>query len=155
MVAFVHEDPTLRIATSRNVLVAVWTDAPTADQMRALERSGRKLGRAHRGTALVNVIVRGTPRFSTEVREAVVRLARDGELMSLARAHVILAPGLVGAAARAFISTTLFLARVPAPTKVLGSLETAAAWLVEPLSRGAERWTEADLLSLLRSATGP
>jgi hypothetical protein len=150
LVEYVHDDPSLRIATSRNLLVAEWTDAPTGDQMRVLEREGRKLGRLHRQTALINLMVRGTPSFSNEVRQEVVRLSRDGALMTLARAHVVLAEGMVGAAVRAFISTTLFLARVPIPTKVLGSLETAAAWLVEPLSRGTERWTEGDVLALMR-----
>ena len=149
----VHEDENLRLVTSRNVLVAVWTDAPTVAQMHTLERAARRLGTAHRETGFANVAVRGTPSFSSEVREEVLRLSRNPKLLSLARAHVIIAPGLVGAAVRAFLSTTLLLARVPVPTKVLSSFDAAAAWLVDPLARGDTRWTREELLELLQTAS--
>jgi hypothetical protein len=121
--------------------------------MHTLERVGRKLATEHGRTALANVAVRGTPKFTSDVRDELLRMSRDPELLPLARAHVVVAPGLVGAAVRAFLSTTLFLSRVAVPTKVLSSFDSAAAWLVDPLSRGDTRWTRAELLELLQSAS--
>ena len=146
----VHTDSTLRIVTARNVQVNVWSNAPTLEQMRVFGRVGAALARQHaRGSALINVIVGGTPSFSEPVRNETIRTMKQTELFSLGSAHVILVGGFTGTAVRAFMSTTILISRPLRPTKVFGEPETAAAWLAPLLARGAEPWSQAQLAALM------
>jgi hypothetical protein len=150
--SIVHEDPTLRIAVVRNVLINVWRDAPNVEQMRAFGNAMRALHRARGGDgALINAVLGGTPRFSDGVRDEAVRLTRD-TLLPRGVVHLILVEGLAGAAVRAFLSTIVLLGRSKVPTRVSSHPEDACAWLAPFVSVGAERWTGAELLAAYREA---
>lgn len=123
-----YEDATLRVWAVRNVLGVVWFEAPTLEQMRELTRIGKVRGRTHPdGLGLFQLVVRGTPRFTDEVRAEVERVAREN-VFARGGAHVILVDGLAGSAARAFLSTVLLIRRRRAPTKVFGDIGEAATW---------------------------
>lgn len=145
----VHQDATLRIVTSRNVQVNVWTSAPTLEQMRVFGRTGAALARQHpRGTGLLNVILPGTPSFSEPVRAEVVRMMKQPALYALGAAHLILVGGFTGTAVRAFMSTAILISHPSRPNKVFGAPEDTAAWLAPLLSRGAEPWTREQIVAL-------
>lgn len=152
-----YEDATLRVWTQRELLVASWFDAPTITQMREVGRAGRALGAASpRGAALANVIVGGVPRFTDDVRDEAIRIARD-RTFRRGSCHLILAGGLGGAATRAFMSMVLLvgmkaLGKGAARTKVFGEIGAAAAWTSELL--GGE-WSSMEVFDLYRAASKP
>jgi hypothetical protein len=144
-VAVVHADETLRLVTAKNLLVAVWSDAPTLTQMQSVGRAAAALRRAHpRGAAMLNVVRGGTPSFSNAVREEARRLTSDGHF-TLGVAHVVLLGGLVGATVRAFLSTIVLLGRPKEPTQVFGEAGAALGWLEARLATGGEGWTRDDV----------
>ncbi len=146
----VHADSTLRIVTSRNVQVNVWSNAPTVEQMRAHGRAGTAHARRHlRGTGLLNIVVGGTPSFSEPGRVETVKIMKQADLFSLGSAQIILAGGLAGTAVRAFMSTVILLGQPVRPTRVFSESETAVAWIAPLLTRGAEPWSRAELAALV------
>lgn len=149
--SIVFENPTARIAVSRNVVVVVWFDAPrVATELREMERTGKKTSAQYAsGTALFNVIVSGKPSFSQEVRDEVTRITSNDKLFSLASAHVLLVEGLVASAVRAFLSTALLLSRTSTPNKVFADVASAAKWVNEKITAGPEKWGEAELVQLV------
>lgn len=143
-----HEDATLRVWALREVVAVAWFEAPTAEQLRALQRIAKQRLLKHpRGLWLYQIVVRGTPRFTDEVREEVDRITRE-LTFSLGSVHVILAPGLAGAAARAFLSTALLVRKNSLPAKVFGDFDGAAAWMVRELGAG---WQAPELVELGRA----
>jgi hypothetical protein len=146
-----YTDPILQIAAHRNLLVIAWSDAPTVDQMRECARAARVLARKYNGgIGLLDLILSGTPTFSTEVRDEAVKLNRDPALFRLGIADTVLVTGFVGVAVRAFLATVALLARSPVPTRVLGSLAEAEAWLLPQLVKGGEPWATGDIVKLAR-----
>jgi hypothetical protein len=123
-----HEDATLRIWAIRDLIGVVWFEAPAYEQVQELRRIAKVRGRAFSdGIGLFQVVVRGTPRFTDEVRAEVEKIARDN-VFSRGGAHIILVDGLAGSAARAFLSTILLIRRQRAPAKVFGEIAEAAKW---------------------------
>lgn len=144
---------TLRLVTERNVVVAAWRDAPSVAQLNAVERAGRAAGARYASkTALVNLILSGTPNFSSEVRAEVARMNGLTDLFQVGAAHVVLVPGLVGTTVRTFLSTSMLLVKPHAPTRVFGDAEPAARWLSELLRPPGEPWTAAQLTALFARA---
>lgn len=152
----VHQQDTLRIVTAGNLVIASWFDAPTLEQMRAFRRASQALKQRHpEGTAMVNLIVTGTPRFSAEVREEAALQQKDA-LHNLGAAHVILVGGLVGTAVRGFLGTMILLGRSKNPTRVFGDVAPASAWLLERLKNGpVEGWTLEDVKAAFELAIEP
>jgi hypothetical protein len=148
-----HEDAVLRIVSSRNVLVNVWSSAPTIAQVRAFARAGTAVTRRHpRGAGLINLALRGRASFSEEVREELVKLMKQG-LFRLGAAHIVLVGGFTGTAVRAFMSTMILLSRPAVPHKVFGDPKAAAAWLAPLLTGGTEAWSAAEITGLLQQLT--
>lgn len=149
----VHEDASMRQAVYRNVQIVAWYDAPSLEQMHAWDRCAQSVaGRWHGQSALINIIVDGVPRFSSEVREAVSEYTREG-VHKAGAAHVILVSGLLGSSVRAFLSTVMLLGRPPNPTKVFGTLEDAARWMAKNLNeRSTQTWDEDELVRACREA---
>jgi len=149
-----YEDEGLRLWSSRELLVAAWFEAPTLERMREVARIGKALGsETGAGAAFANVIVSGVPRFSDDVREEGIRIARE-RTFRRGSCHVVLATGLGGAAARAFMSMVLLVGRRAlgaraAPTKVFGDIGEAGAWLAAILD---ESWTATEVRELLRAS---
>ena len=132
------------MARVRNVAFVGWRDAPTATQMREWHRLAHLLAKEHGATsACIDIVVRGTPRFTDDVRRSAEELARDAKAFPIGIAHVLLIPGLAGTAVRAFIQTILLVSRPPNPAKVVGDLASAVGWLGPKLA--AHGWTEREL----------
>lgn len=143
-----HEDATLRVWALREVVAVAWFEAPNAEQLRKLQRLAKQRTLKYpRGLWLYQIVVRGTPRFTDDVRVEVDRITRE-ETFSVGSAHVILAPGLAGAAARAFLSTVLLVRKNSLPAKVFGDFESAAAWMARELGAG---WQATELAELGRA----
>lgn len=128
----IYEDETSRQAYVGPLHIAAWFDAPTLSQMRVYGRHAVALAARHERTALMTLIVKGRPSFDPAVRDEVKRLTSRG-IHRAGTAHVVLATGLVGAAARAFMSTSVLVGRPNTPTKVFGDLDEAGIWLGQRL----------------------
>jgi hypothetical protein len=156
-IEIVHHDPTLRAGISRNLFICIWTGTPEVAHVRVMRRSFQTLVTRYRERfGFLDVVVSGTPRFTDEVRNEVVRLIRDPNLQGRGSAHVILLPGLGGTTTRAFLSTVLLLGRSSTPAKVFGELSGGAAWLAPIVTDGGEVWSAEEVLSaeaeLMRAA---
>lgn len=148
----VHHDAALRITVSKNLQINVWTDAPTLAHLRLHAAQAQVMHRAHPdGTGLVNIMVRGTPKFTDGVRDEAVRLRKMPSHYTLGTAHVVLVTGLAGAAVRAFMGTVILMARSPTPSKVFGDIDSAVRWFTPILARGRSAWTAADLADTLNA----
>lgn len=144
----------LRIAAFENVQINVWTDAPDVHQMRAFTRVAASFCQsAGRNTALMNAVVRGTPRFSEGVRDEVVKAMKLRGVFRNGAAHLITVGGLAGSAARAFLSTAVLIGRPKTPTRVFGDPREACEWITERAgTTGAQPWSADDLLTAYRDA---
>jgi hypothetical protein len=149
-----HEDASLRLGLSRNLLTIAWLGSPESPQLQALGRAMASLTAKHRQDAgMLNIVVSGAPRFTDAVRNEVVRLLREPRLQLRGGAHVVLTPGLAGVATRAFLSTATLLARAETPHRVFGELRPAAAWLAPLLSAGGTAWSVEEILAAQAEAT--
>ncbi len=150
-----HRDATLAVYWRGNLMIAVWHDAPTSDQLRRLEALAldREVDDAS-ALLLVNLVISGTPRFDYDVREQVGRLIKEGRSFRLGTAHVVLVPGLAGVATRAFLSAYLLLSRGAAgPVRLFTEIEPAAKWGASLLDERAPGvWTAAELADTLKQA---
>lgn len=137
-----HEDDTLRVIECDNLLIARWLEAPTEEQMVLFGDIARPFSARHPGgSGFLNLMVRGRPSFTPGVRREAEKLSADPSMYRLASVHVVLAPGLVSTATRAFLSTVFLVARPPRPTRAFGSLAEALPWLLVQLDDGEHRWT--------------
>ncbi len=143
---------TCRLSSCRNVLAATWFDAPTGEQMRAFRRVSGDMQREHAaGTAMFNLIVDGTPRFESGVREEAARLMRE-KFHRFGAAHVVLVDGLRGAATRAFMTTAILVGRPKAPARVFSAVTPATEQMTEWLASSPVRWTKSELASFVQWA---
>lgn len=148
-----YEDRTCRILVDRNVGVISWREAPNLIQLRAHERIGKQLVRAHpSGTLLVSLVHSGTPNFTPEVTQETKRIL-SLDLYGLGVARVLLVGGLGGVAARAFLSTALLVSRSRRPTRVFPSVADASDWCCERLEHGNVKWTRSELMELCAEAS--
>lgn len=139
-----YEDDVLVMARVDGLGLVGWRDAPRLEHIHQWHDLGRELARSHPGaSACLDVVLRGTPRFTEEVRHASQALASDPRIFPNGFAHVVLVGGLPGSAVRAFINTVILVARPPVPAKVFGEVRSAAAWL-HPRMR-AHGWTLGEL----------
>ena len=142
----VFEDRTLRMESYRNVMLGVWSDAPTVQQLRRFARGAESFSQANPGgQALVNLFVGGVPSFSDPVREEVTKLLQTAGLFTLGTAHIVLVSGMAGSAVRAFLSTTMLVGRPANPNRVFGSVPDATKWLHPRLGGVSAQWTENEL----------
>lgn len=145
-------DGTLSLIAVRNVLFAVWREAPTLRHLEKLfEQTQATRSQWPKGGALVDLILTGTPRFSNEVRKEAVRQFR-AEPRDLCSAHVILLRGLSGVAVRAFFNGVIMLARPVAPAGVFSSQDEAAKWMMPHMARGTPSWTCSELQRAMTNA---
>ncbi len=142
----VYEDATSRQVYVRNMHLAIWYDAPTVEQMYEWGRRAEAIRKRNpEGTGLMNLVVSGTPRFSSEVRQAVKDHTERG-VHNVGAAHVILVRGLLASAVRGFLGTAMLLGRPKNPTKVFADVAPAAEWMAGCAeATGAERWASDEL----------
>ncbi|APR86386.1 Hypothetical protein A7982_11735 [Minicystis rosea] len=146
-----HTSPQVEISAHRNLLVLAWHDAPTVAVMREVARAGRAVAKKHTaGYGLMNLFLRGTPRFTDEVRDEVVRLDRDAQFAPLGAARVILLPGLAGVAVRVFLNTVTLIARPARQVQAFSELAEAAAWLAPKLNAGGQTWAAPDIVTIAK-----
>lgn len=147
-----HDDGTLRLGALRNLLIGVWREAPTVEQLRTVaDRTREATVRHPEGVGYINAILAGSGRFPPEVRAEVARQARDASIRRLGVAHLVLLPGWKGPAARAFVRAAITIANAPAPNRVFGDDESCAKWLA---SRMANGWTAAAIVSAYQDVAG-
>lgn len=133
MIEELWSDEVLRLRREDKLLVAGWFDAPRIEHMLKIE----EVAWAHAaGLALCNVVVRGRPRFTEDVREAGIRMVKKNAFR-VGSAHLILVDGLAGAATRAFLGMILLVGKANAQARVFGEIESAGAFLAG-LMAGAE-----------------
>ncbi len=142
-----HNEITL-IATQHNALAAVWLGPPSVELLKQVKKAGITLaGTYPQGTLFLNIMLRGKARFSAEARAEAAQQTTENAIRAKAGAHIVAAEGLIAATARAFISTILLLSRPTRPTKVFGTIQEAAPWLVELAPPGEPGWTTAKLVA--------
>jgi hypothetical protein len=142
-----YHDATLKIVTSRNLLFTIWYDAPAVPQLRQVLTAAKDLRAAWpKGVAQLNSVLKGTPRFSDKVRADAASIAKEkAKYVNLGLAYVVLAPGLAGTAAWAFMSTLALVSRTQVPTRVFRDLSEASQWIVAQLAAGDVVWSCSDL----------
>ena len=138
-VEILHDDGALRLGALRNLLIGVWREAPTVEQLRTVADRTRETTKTHpEGVGYINAILSGAGRFPPEVRAEVARHARDASIRRLGVAHLVLLPGLQGPAARAFVRAAIAFAKTPAPNRVFRDDKSCARWLASLMAGG---WT--------------
>jgi hypothetical protein len=139
----------IRIATSRNLVVFAWRDAPTVAEVRQCHRILRAVARQYpAGAGVINLIIQGTPSFSEAVRAEAARATSDPLIAKVGVAHVVLVTGFVGVAVRGFLSSVTLLGRSPRKSRAFGDVPSGAAWLAPRLSVGGEAWTPAEVAAV-------
>jgi hypothetical protein len=123
--AEIARDETFRLTKVGRVVLATWLDAPTLEQMLQIEALGREEGS---DLAFCNVIVRGRPVFTEEVRRVAIRMVKDGRFARGA-AHLVLVEGLKGAAVRGFLGMVSLVGKARARVRVFGDVESASTFL--------------------------
>jgi len=146
---WIHVDERCVMGNARNLGLVGWRSAPLADDMRRWRSFGHTLCRTYpEGSACIDLVVSGTPSFSSEMRKESEQFASDAKIFPNGIAHIVLLEGLAGTAARAFISTVLLVARTPTPSKSFADSRTAAPWLRERLGKG---WSEVQIFDAYRA----
>jgi hypothetical protein len=152
----VHDDGTLRVGVTKNLVTFAWTAAPDVAHVKSLSRNLHTVAGKHgQRFATMNVAVSGAPRFSDEMRAELVKLLKDPKIQGVGSAYVVDLPGLAGTAVRTFLSTVLLVARPGAPHKVFGKLAEGAAWLAPLLSKEGQPWTPADIVTAANAVSAP
>lgn len=148
-----HEDKILRVATRKNVVLAVWNDVPTVTQIRAFQRASELVAkRGQKDELLLSTVVRGVPKFTEDVRDEMVRMVKNRSLYPLGTTHLILLDGMAGTAVRAFLSTVKLLSRLPTPTGVFSKTDEALLWSLDRLRGSQQRWAYSELKDALDEA---
>ncbi len=141
------DEPTCRVVTARNIVVARWLDAPRVAHIQAIARIGRqRKAKYPRGVVMTNVIVTGRPDFTQEVRDEVAKLY-EANLFALGACHAVLVGGLAGVATRAFLGTVSLLRRSSSPSRVTSDLDSTAAW-VHAQANAVESWNSSEVREL-------
>jgi hypothetical protein len=138
-----HDEPSFGIAGRRNLVVALWRDAPQVAWFQAIrDTTWPYADRWPEGAGWINLILSGTPRFSEEVRREAAAISTRDDIYRQGTAHVVTLEGLRGSATRAFLSTIFLLARSRTPTRVFADVAAAADWIAPKLGPG---WTVAEV----------
>ena len=144
----VHDDACLRLGVCRNLVVNAWLESPTGIHAKAMGKAILDTAtRSRMNFGVLNAIVAGTPRFTDDFRDEIVKVLRDPRVQGSGSAHIVTLGGFGGVAVRAFLSTVLLLGRSASPNKVFSDPRAAAVWLAPLLSTGGERWTSEEILT--------
>lgn len=134
-----YQDETLKLGVVRNLIIANWDSPPSAAQLDAVDAIRSPL----EPYVFLNVIYNGVPSFSEDARRG-VNYATQKIGKRVALGYVILVPGFGGAAIRAFVSTSVLLARSPNPIKVFSTVAAAAPWISGHLTNGTQAFWKPD-----------
>lgn len=149
----IYQDRNFRLVSHRNVMIAVWSDAPTLPQVRILHREADQFAKQNpSGQAFVNLITGGVPVFTEAVRDELVKMIKSTTNFTLGSAHVLLVTGMTGSAVRAFMSTVMLLARPKAPNRVFATIADAVTWVHGRLGGMQAQWTGNELRDAIEEA---
>lgn len=130
-VQIVHRDGGNIVAVWENLVLAVWRESPTVSSMQAIHDSHLKI-LEHRASVAHLVLVDGTPKMPTpEARDRAARYSSQSRMNAIA--IVLDGQGFWMSAARAFLTTILFVTRNDAPTKLFADIDDAVAWQAQVL----------------------
>lgn len=147
----VFRDDRVAFFAEKEVFIARWVQAPTMEQMDAMERVARPHeASVSGGCGLFNVVVSGKANFTPEFRAHAAKVSADPERFRRFRAHVILLEGLRGLTVKLFVNTFALLARAPAPTAAFQEIKPAADWASSILVKGG--WSPTRLETMLFEA---
>ena len=151
------EDDALTLATADNLIICLWTGPPTVDAVRLFSAVNRRMRREHpEGAAMVNLVVRGAPKFSREIVEESVAALNAVKTWRSATVHVIMIESFAAVAVRSFLSTLNLVSMAKRPVHVCGDIPAAARWLAETLEgHPSLSWTEPELISALGGLVAP
>jgi hypothetical protein len=128
----IYQDSTMQVAADGTLCVARWTDAPQISQFSALASALRTTAREGAALQLLNVVdrVENVPGLSSERRRAAEQLLNELALSCSSVAHVVLIPGMRGAAVRMVLSTLLMLLPGKVGRSIHANIRDGAAALV-------------------------
>lgn len=125
-VRVVHRDGSNVVAVWENLVLAVWGESPALASMEAIHRSHLEV-LERRASVGHLVLVEGTPKMpSPEARDHAARYSSQSRMSAIA--IVLDGEGFWMSAARALLTTVLFVTRNEAPTKLFSRLEHAVTW---------------------------
>lgn len=149
----IYQDRNFRLESHRNVMIAVWSEAPTLPQARVLHREAELFAKHNPGgQSFANIVAGGVPMFTEPVRDELVKLGKSHSIFTLGSAHIILVGGMAGSAVRAFLSTVFLISRPQAPNRVFGSIAEAVTWLHGRLGGSQAQWTGNELRDAIEQA---
>lgn len=125
------------MGTWKNLVLAVWGEAPSANPMRAIHEAHLELLASHAEVAHL-VAIHGMPKLPTpEARDIAGELNERSQMSSVA--IVLDGEGFWASAARGFLTTVLFFQRAQsrAPTQLFKTLEEALSWQRQTLGAAA------------------
>lgn len=135
-VRIVDRDGRNVVAVWENLVLAVWGESPSLRSMEAIHESHLEVLQ-RRSTVAHLVLVDGTPKMPTsEARDHASRYSSRSKMSAIA--IVLDGEGFWMSAARAFLTTVLFVTRNDAPTKLFARVEDAVAWQTTTLSQTSE-----------------
>jgi hypothetical protein len=137
-----------------NVLVSVWRDPPTIDDLRFAEKVERELEQRYPdGFVTMIILPTSTGPFPTELREEARRISASHSKRLRAIAEVIESRGFAGAAVRSVAAGMALLTPGDIPIKVFSGVEPAAAWLATFLGKEVRPTAPRLLAEAIRSSS--
>jgi hypothetical protein len=125
-----HSGDGLVMASMGPISVALWRTKPTRLLFEIQRNELAKVVSAHRGSAAFMCIVQeGTADPDDELRKASAEMITGHGTSLAAVACVIEGSGFRAAITRTVLTGILFLARNPAPTRFVESVQAAATWI--------------------------
>lgn len=142
-------------AIHRNVYITAWWGETTVARLRRVGEIGHELARKWpKGfVALALIHSKNAPSLPPDVRAEAQKLSREPAENMRAIAQVIYGSGFVAAAVRSIATGMVLLQRSKKPTKIFGTLENAATWLVphmNALPEPADKITDTTLVRAVR-----
>ena len=150
------QGPVNQLFSVNNLLISIWTSAPTVEAYDIIAQAARDLGRQHPyGVAFANVVATTTTagKMTPEVRERINVLSHDETTGLRGTAVIILDASPFARAIRAIVSTVLLMTRSKLPTKLCSDIDQAALWLagILPHDANAPPWNCSTIESTLKA----
>jgi len=118
-------------AIHRNVYITAWWGETTAARLRRVGEIQNELARKWpKGFVALALIRSVNANLPADVRAEAEKLSKEPAPNLKAIAQVIYGEGFAAAAIRSVATGMVLIARHPRPTKIFGTLESAATWLV-------------------------
>jgi hypothetical protein len=118
-------------AIHRNVYITAWWGETTVARLKRVGEIQNELARKWpKGFVAIALIRSANANLPADVRAEAERLSKEPAANLRAIAQVIYGSGFAAAVIRSVATGMVLIARRPRPTKIFGTLETAATWLV-------------------------